>query len=253
MQENLLSNLNYASRLIHKTSDLMQKIAQLEKQFKKKKLYFKETPRHILYAFLIILFSGIIIDLTPINFPVRVIVGNIFGSGMLAYLFLYAIPGGIVFYFLLKYMNKQCDKENQKINQYNENLKKKIEPILQELSKVQSEYAQNCASWYPKNYCCVAAVDSFVYNVSNYRADNLKEAINLYEEELHRRRMESSQEKILNNQNAMMNNQKQMINQQNYANILAEASLDEQRNTNERLEDIKNRIQDVRIDVHVHK
>ena len=49
----------------------------------------------------------------------------------------------------------------------------------------------------PPDYRYPAAVESFYKYVNNRRADNIREAMNLYEEEMHRLRIENAQEAIL--------------------------------------------------------
>ncbi|MGN0485249.1 MAG: hypothetical protein ACI4HI_17050 [Lachnospiraceae bacterium] len=252
MQENLLNDLKYASRLIHKTADLMQEISKLKSQLKKNVEYFDVSPKHILYTVLMVLAVGYVLCWTNITFPLMVVIDILVRDGNLTEFLTAVIVGGAIAYFTIKEHNKKCAKKNETIDQQNKSVNQKIDATLLELAKVQEEYAKNCASWFPKNYCCVAAVDSFIYNIENYRADNLKEAVNLYEEELHRRRMEDSQKKILDSQNAMLNNQRQMIDQQNYANILAQSSLNAQRDTNAQLADLRNRVNNARVDVYVH-
>ena len=49
----------------------------------------------------------------------------------------------------------------------------------------------------PKDYCYPYAIDKFVTYFRNRRADNIKEAINLFEDELIKSEMISLQEDIL--------------------------------------------------------
>ena len=72
--------------------------------------------------------------------------------------------------------------------------------VLVDLQNVQVVYRDKLASWYPENYCSVDAVEFFYNSIKNYRADNLKEAINLYETALHQRRVEDTQKQALQEQ-----------------------------------------------------
>ena len=71
---------------------------------------------------------------------------------------------------------------------------------LEDLQKVQIAYRERVAYWYPDNYCSLDAVEFFYNAVNNYRADSLKEAINLYETALHQRRVEDTQKQALKEQ-----------------------------------------------------
>lgn len=86
------------------------------------------------------------------------------------------------------------------IDQENQSLQTKEKEILVDLQNVQATYREKIASWYPENYCSVDAVEFFFDVVKNYRADNLKEAINLYETALHQKRVEDTQKQALKEQ-----------------------------------------------------
>lgn len=76
---------------------------------------------------------------------------------------------------------------------------------------MQIAYRERVGYWYLDNYCSVEVVEFFYNAVMNYRAGNLKEAINLYETFLHQRREED--------------NQKKAIEQQKLNNLLSAGSL----------------------------
>ena len=57
----------------------------------------------------------------------------------------------------------------------------------------------------PQDYRYLDAAKSILFYLENGRADNMKEACNLYEEELHRQKMENLQVDILNQQQFMIN------------------------------------------------
>lgn len=90
--------------------------------------------------------------------------------------------------------------ENQKIAAYNQSIRQEAENINRRLREIQLEYQNTVMTWYPPNYCYIEAVEFFLDCVTNYRADTLKEAINLYEEYLHRERVERNQEAMLKKQ-----------------------------------------------------
>lgn len=73
-----------------------------------------------------------------------------------------------------------------------EGLKEKMDDIIQENREI--------ISIIPDKYRYPMATDFFTEVLENGRADSLKEAMNLYEEQLHRWKMESKMEQILKNQ-----------------------------------------------------
>ena len=48
-------------------------------------------------------------------------------------------------------------------------------------------YTQEVAPWYPPAYCYVDAAEFLLQAVQNYRADTMKEAMNLYEDTMHKK------------------------------------------------------------------
>lgn len=119
--------------------------------------------------------------------------------------------GCIVVKFIYKKLNEKIDADNQQIMSENEQIKAQEQAVLSDLQQVQTAYRERVGYWYPDNYCSVDAAE-FIYNaVKNYRVDNLKEAINLYETALHQKRVEDTQ--------------KQALQQQKLNNLLSAGSL----------------------------
>ena len=71
-----------------------------------------------------------------------------------------------------------------------------IEELELKWKETEEKYEEKIAI-IPKDYRNISAIDSFYKFVSNRRADDLKQAVNLYEEELHRQRVEKTQAAIL--------------------------------------------------------
>ncbi|WP_034444865.1 hypothetical protein [Butyrivibrio sp. AE2032] len=107
-----------------------------------------------------------------------------------------AVIGLPILYFYL-YFKPIMKKES-------EDLMIEEERVLQEIKDAQiaeiSPYWDQISDYVPTNYQNSFAVSSFCSYLQNGRASNLKEAINLYEEELHRYRMEQMQSQILQQQ-----------------------------------------------------
>lgn len=65
---------------------------------------------------------------------------------------------------------------------------------------MQQRWAEEVAPWYPMDYDNIEAVDFFFAAVRNHRAATVQEMVNLYETEMHQRRMEAGQRQMLNQQ-----------------------------------------------------
>lgn len=115
-------------------------------------------------------------------------------------LLIFVLPHYLYFAHKKNKKNEQIEEQNKQIVANNEQLKIQAQNILNELQQVQIVYQERLSSWYPVNYCSVDAVEFFYNAINNYRADNLKEAINLYETHLHQQRVETNQQKALNQQ-----------------------------------------------------
>lgn len=99
-----------------------------------------------------------------------------------------------------KYPRKAMEKENSAISEQNARIYEIIDELKQRILPLQKRYAERIAPWYPQNYCSVDAVGFFVDAVQNYRANTVSEAVNLYEDALHKRKMERGQEQIAKQQ-----------------------------------------------------
>lgn len=88
----------------------------------------------------------------------------------------------------------------QKLDDMN---KQKGELIAKRKELVRNK-AVETLSLLPPKYIYLEAIDYFIDVVTNMRADTIKEAVNLYEEHLHRQRMEAAQNKLTEQQNIML-------------------------------------------------
>lgn len=96
--------------------------------------------------------------------------------------------------------NKLTQQQNEQLLAFNERVKEEEQGVLNELQQLQVVYNKKVNPWYPIDYCSLEAVE-FLYNaINNYRADSLKEAVNLYETTLHQQRVESNQQQALKQQ-----------------------------------------------------
>ena len=223
-REELLNNLNTAVFIIRKLSNIQQRLNQVRSKYqpyRKMGKIAKFTIGYFLFGAIVALIMG---EITMVVF------------GIICAAFIY-----IVAKYIQKQLNIRIDKKNESIKINEE------QPILNDLQKVQVEYREYLSSWYPENYCSVDAVEFFYNTIKNYRADSLKEAINLYETALHQRRVEANQE--------------QSIKQQKLNNLLSVGSLVmqgatlsemKQQNIKQRfaMEDINRSLDDIRSRLH---
>lgn len=110
------------------------------------------------------------------------------------------IIGGQISKILIKRREREkleIDQKNNEIKEYNRRVAAHIEP---QISEVQRRYAQEVLPWYPQDYCTLDAVEFFISVVTNYRASNIQEMVNLYEDHLHKCRMEEGQQQMLKQQ-----------------------------------------------------
>ena len=81
--------------------------------------------------------------------------------------------------------------------------RQKNELIAQRKDLIRNK-AMATLSLLPPKYIYLAAIDYFIDVVTNMRADTIKEAVNLYEEHLHRQRMEAAQNKLNEQQDKIL-------------------------------------------------
>lgn len=135
-----------------------------------------------------------------------------------------------------KIVNKFIDKKNLEIKQQNDQINQRNAvfrereevPVLQQIAVVQEQYTEEISRWYPCDYCYIEAAEFFLNAIKNFRADNVKEAINLFENTKHQQRVEQNQKQMvqqqntmIQQQNVMVQQQNEMIRKQNLSNILA--------------------------------
>lgn len=68
----------------------------------------------------------------------------------------------------------------------------KMNSLAEHMESWRIAWQEDAASWYPPDYMTVDASAYFLKAVTNYQADSIKEAVNLYDEYLHRNAMEAA-------------------------------------------------------------
>lgn len=200
-REELLGGLNDAVSVIRKLANIQQRLNQVRSQYRSE-IPNKKLGKVAKLAIVIIAAACIYMCFTALlSFDIFGLIYSLLEGAV--------VCGIIIGVNILK--NKKIDSDNEEIAVRNEALKKQEQPILEELRQVQIAYQERVGYWYPDNYCSVEAAEFFYDVIKNFRADNIKEAINLYETTLHQRRVED--------------NQKQAIKQQKLNNLLAVGNL----------------------------
>lgn len=184
-RDELLNQLSNAVSIIKQLANIQQNLNNVRSQYQPNVFANKKAKRQSWWIIVICAFIG---------YGILKDIGLIIGI----------VAGVFARKYYLKFRSEKIDAENLEIQ-------KKEQAVLDNLANVQKVYIEQLGSWYPENYCSVDAVQYFYTAVKNFRADTLKEAINLYETSLHQKRVED--------------NQKETINQQKLGNLLSVGSL----------------------------
>lgn len=204
-KEELLANLKDAVSILGQLSNVQQRLNQARSQYKQLKKNKKMTIIAKICIVMTVLFglTGVIVSFQFDEVEMR---------SMMVFAMIFWIAIVFAFFKGINILrNRAVDNYNKMATEGNEAAQIQEQSALKELQKLQIVYQERLASWYPENYCCLDAAEFFYAAVKNYRADNLKEAVNLYETTLHQRRVED--------------NQKQAIKQQKLNNLLTVGSI----------------------------
>lgn len=132
--------------------------------------------------------------------------GLSFGQKIIfVFLLIFYIVPGVIYYFSAKSKN---EKHNNEINEKIKSIEKELDIIAPEINGLELEILTGVHTSspflliqqiVPKDYLFPRpyAFERILSYFTNNRASNPKEAINLYEEELHRERMEYNQQQAL--------------------------------------------------------
>lgn len=75
-------------------------------------------------------------------------------------------------------------KQNEEIERYNLQVLEKAEAVNREMEEIQKIAGQRIYGWYPPNYMYSDAVIFFIEAIQNFKANNIQEAVNLYDRKL---------------------------------------------------------------------
>lgn len=139
------------------------------------------------------------------------------------------IPAGIVAAFAIRYAirkkNEQVEANNAAINRHNTETKARYDEVTDRLRQLKNEMFSRTSSWYPKNYYSLNAVNYFISAVENFRADSVKEMVNLFEAAKEHEILIKAQTEINNSLKQQTLNQEKINKQLQYANVLNIANL----------------------------
>lgn len=121
--------------------------------------------------------------------------------------------------------NEQVEQHNIAINEHNAQLQAQYDETAAQLASLKKELFGNTSSWYPASYYSLNAAEFFVNVVENYRADTIKEMVNLYEATKEQKEAARRQEEINQSLKQQALNQAEISKQLKYANVLNMASL----------------------------
>ena len=127
--------------------------------------------------------------------------------------------------FVIRKNNQHVEKKNTAISQQNSELQAQYDRTAQQLAALKKELFGKTSSWYPKSYYSLNAVEFFINAVENYRADSVKEMVNLFETTQEQKQMAKMQAEINSSLKQQILNQEQINRQLKYANVLNLANL----------------------------
>lgn len=148
------------------------------------------------------------------------------GSAFLIILtLLFIVASVFVVLVTIKKKNQQIEKENIKTEEYNAEIQREYDETVQELAELKNDLFSKSGSWYPKDYYSLEAVSFFISAIENYKADNIKELVLLFDDTKFKSQMLESQQAIQAMSAQQLINQQEMIKQLKFANVLNIANI----------------------------
>lgn len=127
---------------------------------------------------------------------------------------------GIICAVVIKSKNNKVKRVNVMIEEKNNNLYAQYAEHREICDEYQNELVTMTQDWFPQSYLSVDCIDFFISSIENWRADDFKELINLYEQKMHNQRMEELQKKVVQQNNRMLNQNEELLRQQRTTNVL---------------------------------
>ena len=149
-------------------------------------------------------------------------------------LWLMAIPAGMVTAFVISYAirkkNAQVAVNNAAINRHNIETRARYDAVTERIQQLIDEMFNRTSAWYPQSYYSLNAVNFFINVVENFRADSVKEMVNLLEATREQENMKRVQDEINRNLQQQTLNQEKINRQLQYANVMNIVSMFQQSN-----------------------
>ena len=212
-QEDLVARVSLARNLMHRVVSLQEHMNELSTQYAEAKEKRKKRP--ILYAVGGFLVAFWLVTSTPLRMVTGLLTVPFYNGDYdasvrllnIVNLIVSAIVGVVLYRAIaaaadknLERMNAAIDQNNAQVETNNQSVTQGIEQTKENIFAAQQRWATEVAPWYPVDYQSVDAVDFFYSAVRNHRATTVQEMVNLYETEMHQRRMEQGQQAMINQQ-----------------------------------------------------
>lgn len=140
---------------------------------------------------------------------------------ILGIFFLIVIGGGT---FLITAKNRQIAEHNKEVERNNEQVRARRTELYSRYEKLAAEMLENSSGWFPPNYYAIEAVDFFIRAVQNYRAESVKEMVNLFEQNEQFKEMAAYQKQQVDRLNQLIDGQQEIIGQLRFTNMMQVAN-----------------------------
>lgn len=212
-REAMQNMLIEASSLLKKFANLKRREAEIQKRFLPTEGKYAK-PWHGIQPIgkKLLVIAAVLLILGALYNPILQILYFVFGfserlSTILFWIIALAVAA-LILVVVQECANKMIISKNQQIanqiegnKQSNIQVQKELMQVKEHIDAVAYKYLAECADYIPPAYRYDAnAVGYFASAFANGRADSLKEAINLYETDQHRKRLEEKYDKIYKEQ-----------------------------------------------------
>ncbi|MDY4023305.1 MAG: hypothetical protein SPF57_04450 [Streptococcus orisratti] len=148
---------------------------------------------------------------------------------------IFIIISAIIAWFVSKkYLNFWVKLVNGEIRNQNASSKQAYDEAVSHNNQLQQLYNQESSSinqyvsevttigqgWYPKDYYTLHAVKYFIHCLENYKADTVKEMVQLYDTYIDRQQRHAYEQEMVSLQEEQIINQERMVDLLEYANAL---------------------------------
>ena len=126
---------------------------------------------------------------------------------------------------MIAFVNKGIRNKNEQHYQAVVAENQRLELAYQQEGRLMENFRNQAVAigqgWYPKDYYALDAVNYLIHAFNNFKADNIKEAINLYDTYLDREARRAFEAEMIELEKEQIINQERMIKLQEHANILS--------------------------------